>query len=73
MKDKNNVKSPIKFQEKLQEVIEGIYEQFELSKENNLEPVSENGVTRYMEKRGKTCFQVSGQFDRPSEYLQTYP
>lgn len=71
MKDKNNIKSPIKFQEKLQEVMEGIYELFELSKEHNLAPVSEDGVTRYMEEYGKTCFQVSGQFDRPSEYLQS--
>ena len=71
MISKNNIKSPVKFQEKLQEVMDGIYELFELSKENNLVPVSKDGVTRYMVESGKTCFQVSGQFDRPTEYLES--
>lgn len=71
MKDKNNIKSPVKFLEKLQEVMDGMYELFELSKEQSLAPVSDDGVIRYMEGSGKTCFQVSGQFDRPSEYLQS--
>lgn len=71
MKDNTNIKLPSKYQQKLVEVMEGIYELFELSKEHNLEPVSEDGVTRYMEEYGKTCFQVSGQFDRPSEYLES--
>lgn len=71
MKNNANIKLPSKYQEKLLEVMEGIYELFELSKENNLEPVSEDGVTRYFEQSGKTGFQVSGQFDRPSEYLES--
>jgi len=71
MENTSNIKSPSKFQEKLIEVMEGIYELFELSKEHNLESVSEDGVTRYMEESGKTCFQVSGQFNRPSEYLES--
>lgn len=71
MNDKNNVKSPIRFQEKLQDIMEGIYELLELSKENDLAPVSEDGVTRYIGEDGKTCFQVSGQFDRPTEFLES--
>ncbi len=51
--------------------MEGVYDLIELSKENNLDPVSEDGVVRYREESGKTCFQVSGQFDRPSEYLES--
>jgi hypothetical protein len=71
MNDNININTPAKFQEKLIEVMEGIYELFELSKEHNFEPVSEDGVTRYIEECGKTCFQVSGQFNRPSEYLES--
>lgn len=71
MNDNTSIKLPAKFQEKLIEVMEGIYELFELSKEHNLKPVSESGETRYMEESGKTCFQVSGQFKRPSEYLES--
>lgn len=48
-----------------------LYELFELSKEHPLAPETEDGVTVYIEEYGKTCFQVSGQFDRPSEYLQS--
>lgn len=71
MNDNTNIKLPAKFQEKLIEVMEGIYELFELSKEHNFEPVSEDGVTRYIEEIGKTCFQASWQFNRPSEYLES--
>jgi hypothetical protein len=67
----NNIQFPTKFQEKLQDIMEGVYQLFELSKEHDLAPVSEDGVSRYMEEDGKTCFQVSGQFDRPSEFLQS--
>ena len=71
MNDNTNIKSPANFREKLVEVMKGIYELLELSREHNLEPVSKDGVTRYGEERGKTCFQVSGQFNRPSEYLES--
>ena len=71
MNEKNNIKSPLKFQEKLQEVMDGIYELFELAKEHYLAPVSEDGVICYDEDEGKTGFQVAGQFDKPSEFLQT--
>lgn len=65
-----NVKSPDKFQQKLAQVMDGIYDLMEMSKEYNLEQTAEDGCIRYTEEEGKTCFQVSGQFDRPSEYLE---
>ncbi|MDQ6965587.1 MAG: hypothetical protein Q9M23_01535, partial [Mariprofundaceae bacterium] len=66
----NNITEPEQFNHKLQEVMEGIYELLELSREEELSPVREDGVVRYGEE-GKTCFQVSGQFERPTEFLQT--
>lgn len=67
---KPNIKIPSEFKEKLQDVMKGIYELFELAKEYNLSPVSENGVIRYCDR--KTCFQVSRQYERPSEFLQAF-
>lgn len=71
MNDKKNIKAPAQFKQKLTEIMDGVYELFELSKEQNLEPFSEDGCTRYMEGHGKTCSQVAGQFSRPSEYLES--
>lgn len=71
MKEKTNVKVPEKFKEKLIEVMNCIYELFELTKEHNLEPVSEDGCMRYMAEYGKSCSQVASQFSRPSEYLES--
>jgi len=68
---KANIKNSSLFKEKLNNVMAEIYELFELAREHNLSPVNEDGVTRYLEKHGKTCFQVSGQYDRPAEFLQT--
>lgn len=67
---KPNIKNPSEFKEKLQDVMKGIYELFELAKEYNLSPVSDNGAIRYGER--KTCFQVSAQYERPSEFLQAF-
>ena len=69
--NKTNIKDSTLFKAKLHEVMTGVYELFELAKEHNLSPVDENGITRYLAKDGKTCFQVSGQYDRPAEFLQT--
>ncbi|HAW92956.1 MULTISPECIES: hypothetical protein [unclassified Arsukibacterium] len=71
MEVKTNVKSHEEFKEKLIQVMTGIYELFELTKEHNLEPVSENGCVRYMDEYRKTCAQAAGQFSRPSEYLES--
>lgn len=68
--NKKNINSPLQFEEKLQDVMRGFYELFELSKEYNLEPISDNGTTVYSEETGKYCFQAARQFDRPSEYLE---
>lgn len=68
--NKKNIKSPVEFEEKLQDVMSGLYELFELSKEHNLEPVSDNGTIVYSEETGKCCFQVATQFERSSEYLE---
>lgn len=65
-----NIKDPAFFQEKLQSIMEDCYQLFELTKESNLTPVSEDGVTIYSEEYGKCGFQVSGQYERPSEFLQ---
>lgn len=69
MNTKTNVKEPAQFKEKLTDLMGSIYELLELSKERNLKPVSDDGCTNYMEQNGKTCVQVAGQFNRPSEYL----
>lgn len=66
---KPNIQSPVEFNEKLREIMHGIYDLIDLTKEQNLSPVSENGVIRYF--GNKTCFQASGQYERPSEFLQT--
>lgn len=66
---KQNIKNPSEFKETLQNVMRGIYELFELTKEHDLSPIGENGERRYCER--KTCFQVSAQYERPSEFIQT--
>lgn len=70
MNNKKNIKSPLKFQQKLDEVLDGIYDLMELTKESNLPAVSEDDVRCFYEEDGKTGFQVAGQYDRPSEFLQ---
>ena len=65
-----NVSHPRQFSEKLQEVMNGISDLIELTKESELMPVSEEGVIRYFEESGKCCFQAAGQYERPAEFLQ---
>lgn len=71
MNIKTNVTAPTQFKEKLIELMGNVYELFELTKEQNLEPVTDDGCTQYTEEHGKTCSQVAGQFSRPSEYLES--
>ena len=66
-----NINAPTRFRQKLMAVMQELHELFELSKEHDLEPVSEDGVTRYLEEDGKTGFQVTSQFARPSEFLES--
>jgi hypothetical protein len=69
---KPNIKNSSEFKTKLKEIMHGIYEFLELTKEYNLNRFTETGVQLYSEKGGKTCFQVSAQFERPSEFLQAF-
>ncbi len=66
-----NINAPRLFRQKLMAVMQELHELFELSKEHDLEPVSEDGVTRYLEEDGKTGFQAASQFARPSEFLES--
>ncbi len=67
---KNVIMNARIFQNKLRIVMNGIYEFIELLSELKLSSVGEDGITRYLEESGKTCFQVSGQFNRPTEFLE---
>lgn len=62
------ISDPRLFMEMLQTAMEGLYAIFELSREHDLPPIID-GDTVYT--REKLCFQVSRQYDRPSEFLQT--
>lgn len=53
----------------IDKVDNGIRELMETLKEHGL-PEVQNGVRRYYADIGKTPFQVSGQFERPDEFLQ---
>lgn len=70
-KNRINVPDPIKLTEALEQVLSGLYTVFESARENELAPVSEQGVTRYMPEHGKTGFQVAGQFERAGDFIQT--
>lgn len=66
-----NVPDPRGFSKALNDVIEGLDRLFDLTKEYDLKPVSEDGVMVYSEESGKCGFQTANQYDRPSEFLQT--
>jgi hypothetical protein len=61
--ESNNIIEPLEFKGKLHEIMRGIYELFELSREKELNSISDDGVIIYDEESGKTCFQVSGQYE----------
>lgn len=65
----HNVMNSANFLNKLIEVNEALYYIFELSREELLEPVAEDGCVLYFEDTGKCCFQVAGQYKRPGEFL----
>lgn len=50
------------FTEKLQTVMTALYDLFELAREDDPTPASD--------EKGKACFQVARQYERPSEFLQ---
>lgn len=65
----NNVKKPANFLNKLVEANDAIYQLFELCREKELPPQTDDGCVLYDEEAGKYCFQVSGQYSRPGEFL----
>ncbi len=69
--EKMNVNCPVQFNEKLQKVMSGIYELFESVREHELNTRTENGSIIYFEDAGKRCNQVTKQYDRPTEFLQS--
>lgn len=65
-----NVPDALKFIEKLQHAMKSIFDLLELTKEYDLEAVDKDGARCFYQDEGKTCFQVSGQYERPHEFLQ---
>lgn len=65
-----NVPDAVKFSEKLQDAMQSVFDLLELTKEYDLEAVDKDGGRCFYEDYGKTCFQVSGQYERPHEFLQ---
>lgn len=65
----NNVKNTLKFAQNMQSVINGMYNIFESTFENEY-PKETDGVTHY-DVGNKCCFQVSRQYERPYEFLQS--
>jgi len=69
MKCRNTIENPKAWAEALNSTLASLYQVFDLAAERLLPPVI-NGCRVYYEETGKTCFQVSGQFERPGEFLQ---
>lgn len=65
-----NITRDEEFNQKLQQLMGNVYDLIELTKEYDLQPTTTEGVILYFEDQGKTCFQASGQYDRPNEFLQ---
>jgi hypothetical protein len=63
------IKDHAGFLKKLMELNSTLYELFEICREEELAPYSEDGCCIYDEATGKCCFQVAGQFKRPGEFL----
>jgi hypothetical protein len=68
---KRNAIDPGKFKETLNALMMSTYLIFEIARDHELPPISEDGCRTYFEESGKTGFQVAGQFDRPEEFFQT--
>lgn len=64
----NNVSNPTIFKAKLEEIIDSIYDLFELTREHEFNPAIHGNKSFDGMKTGN---QVSDQFDRPTEFLQT--
>lgn len=69
MTHRNAIGKPKEWAEALEKTLASLYQVFDLAAERPLPPEI-NGCRVYYEETGKTCFQVSGQFERPGEFLQ---
>ena len=69
MNNRNAIENPKEWAEALKSTLASLYQVFDLAAERPLPPVI-NGCRAYSEETGKTLFQVSGQFERPGEFLQ---
>ena len=68
MKERYNVKNTLLFSTKLQEILNGMYDFFELTFEKEY-PKETDGVVHIVD--GKTYFQVADQYQRPHDFLQS--
>lgn len=68
MKERCNVKNTQLFSTKLQEILNGMYDFFELTFEKEY-PKETDGVVHIVD--GKTCFQAADQYQRPHDFLQS--
>ena len=68
MKELYNIKNTQLFTTKLQEILNGMYDFFELTFEKEY-PKETDGVVHIVD--GKTCFQVADQYQRPHDFLQS--
>lgn len=67
----SKIENPFAFVDKLRNVNDSLYELFELCREQDLAPYSDDGCMIYDEGSEKSCFQVASQFKRPGEFLDT--
>ena len=68
MEEQYNVKNPLLFSTKLQDMLNGMYDFFESTFEKEY-PKETNGVIHIVGK--KNCFQVADQYQRPHDFLQS--
>jgi hypothetical protein len=65
----HNITNPSGFLDTFLKVNSTLYEFFELCREEELSPFSDDDCMRYYVDLGKCCFQAAGQFKRPGEFL----
>ena len=68
MEEQYNVKNPLLFSTKLQDILNGMYDFFESTFEKEY-PKETDGVVHIVDK--KICFQAADQYQRPHDFLQS--
>jgi hypothetical protein len=61
---KTYIKDPLQFKKKIQNIMGEIYDLFELAIEGD--------ATNNVEELEKACFQLTSEYDRPTEFLQSF-